>query len=459
MYKADQDSITENFQYFYAKAGGDVKLLTKLLQARDAKEWDIQLPTKGLLQLNDMYKEHMELSGWPAWFIERFGLYADMITEIPRLGSGTTLGTNTMYAYDEPPTHGLPSGDGLTSLKGSHSNAAFTAGKIACAGIDKKADTNRMYRVLSTWYIHEYLGSVFSDDSKFYLSQSTNYEPELSIVNERVLGADYLKRQCWIDSLGVSVFSLTGTTGVNLITQEFGGRDKIILDDRGIPKHTLSAAGVANLVSVASSLAAREGVVGSRNPLRAIVFKPLIAALLVQPELDAIYAKMLNMFEGHAYFLRLSDFLVRLGSGQVGAYTWLRNTVLYAVKYWKTTLKAKGLPLQQLLNVINASRIYLTAFPELRQEVASLALQEQFIINVPVASWRSPSQRQRALIDKASFGFMKNIPPLVTAWDNSMITDKNLLDRAELFQKVEDDTIYTPSQHDDDEALSTLMEN
>jgi hypothetical protein len=317
-----------------------------------------------------------------------------------------------------------------------------------------------MERELTHRFIKENTAKVFADDTAMDDDEKDyQYVKIFGISNDRVKGADYLKRQLSIIDGEIAVFSLAATTSVNLVTQEFGGKNKIILDKDGLPKHTVSAAGVANLVSVASSLASREGVIGSQNPLRRHVFAPLIMALEDQPVLDSLYAKMLNMFEGTPLFLKLSQLLSRLNSGNLAAFKWLRDTVLFAMRYWKENLNAKGLPLQMLLDITNNSRLYLTEVPRLKEELMALALQEQFVINVPVNSLRSPSMRGRALIDEANFGFPGFVPPVETIWDPSLIIDKSFAEQSEQFGQAEEEYEIPLGQFDDDEAFTSTEQN
>jgi hypothetical protein len=416
------------------------------LRCADGKKWDIKLRTKPLLVIQDGFNEWASESGWPTWFIDRLVVNSRFALTLPRSGTGCRTNSVTMYGHDEEMENGLQSGVGNTSMLGTW----FNLGVQCREAIDYKGEgiTPVIKRQIRAWAAMLFgfagrkriLGKLFSDDSAMMRRNATM--AGTGIDNEMALGADFLKRNVIKLADGsFAVVSLTGTTGGTVVTQERGGVDRVILDKTGLPKAGISAGGIANLVRLASSLAARERVIASPNPLRHLTFMPAIAGLIKDPELDIRLAEVLKALDDTAPFSKLSELLVKLTSGVKSAFEWLRVQSLAGVQVWNKEIKAKGLALDILVGTLSEARLYLEDLPELTEALKRLALEQQRKLRWPTRLLKEPTSGALKMLERVQPARWKFVPEPTYRWEPNLITEPSLEERGaqlERFSSTDD---------------------
>jgi hypothetical protein len=447
VFKADGDNVRDFLLYD-----------PEALDCADGKKWDIKLKTEPVLKIQEGFNEWAAVSGWPAWFMERLKDNSELILGLPRSGTGCTTGTVTVYAFDEQPLEGLQSGVGTTSALGSWCNVGMQCReRIGYAGEGISAFIRAQIRRWADKFLAlkatrraDLLMKVFSDDSGVRGRNATM--KGTGITNEKVLGADYLKQNVLRLSDGeFGVVPLTGTTGGGLCTQEKGGRTKIILDKDGLPKGGRSAAGIANLVRVVASIAARESVIASPNPLRHLTFLPVMAALKTDPELDQRLGDVVCQLDDTAPFDSMSKLMLHLTAGDTRAFNWLREQALRAVAFWESELRAKGKPLEMLLDTMSEARLHLQDFPELYEALKRLALEQQKILRWPTQLMERPTKGGLRMLDSIEPASWRPIPQPTYKWEANLITNRALLERGsqlEAFSGEEVDWHPAPEMDD-----------
>jgi hypothetical protein len=414
------------------------------VEAADGKKWDLRLFVAALKILSKGLRDFAAKSDWPRWALDHLQATEDLILEMPIMASGCTPTTATIYGAKEKLKKILQSGIGITALLGSLMNLGC---KIVMGAnvLDSDLSQSNVRRRVELWLDNALqwnekrrfpLIRVFSDDSIVALrSGLSNFSMDpFGIENEKVRGGDYLKHQLiTLPNGSPSVVTLTGTTGSSLVSAEHAGVAKFIQDEFGLPKAGNSSAALANIVSVGSSLLARKRVTRGANPLRRYTFMPVYYALLTDPQLDIAWAKCLTSLEPNPSFSRLSDLVIRLSTGDLSCYNWLRSQVLAAVKSFDPNIKATSMPMTMLLNTLESYKLYLPDFPELNKSITDLALARRRIIRWPTKLLAPGNEKayQNAIERfEDSVSMWKPVNRVEIGWENSLITDKALRERA-----------------------------
>jgi hypothetical protein len=107
--------------------------------------------------------------------------------------------------------------------------------------------------------------------------------------------------------------------------------------------------------------------------------------------------------------------------------------VLTAVKSFDPNIKATSMPMTMLLNTLESYKLYLPDFPELNKSITDLALARRRIIRWPTKLLAPGNEKayQNAIERfEDSVSMWKPVNRVEIGWENSLITDKALRERA-----------------------------